>query len=288
MQRLPHKLSWAITALALLGSSGVAHAQEWRTIHTQRSFLGEELLRVTVEYGAGRLVISPDAASSLFRAKLRYDGNVFRPVNRYDESERSLRIGVEGGSVKGANLKAGQLDLALSTRVPLELALRFGATEASLELGGLRVREASIETGASETRVSVSRPNPVECGDVRFQIGAARFEATGLANLNCENISLAGGVGEVILDFSGEWRTNTNVDVDMGLGSLTLRVPKGLGVSIRKTGVLAAFDSEGLIKRGNVYYSENFQHAEHKLNLTIDAALGAIKVQWVDGALGSR
>jgi hypothetical protein len=37
-----------------------------------------------------------------------------------------------------------------------------------------------------------------------------------------------------------------------------------------------------------VYYSENYENAEHRLTVTIDAALGAIKMQWVDGALGSR
>jgi hypothetical protein len=288
MQRRRRNFIWLFAVLAVVCEASVARAQDWRTIGTLRQFNGEESLSVNVEYGAGRLTIRPESGNLLYRATLRYDGNVFRPLNRYDDSNRHLQIGVQGGSFKGGNLKAGKLDLAIGTTAPLDLALKFGATEADLDLSGLRVREASLETGASETRVRVSRPNPEECSDARFQIGAARFEATGLANLNCENISVAGGVGEVILDFSGEWRTDSTVDVDMGLGSLTLRVPKGLGVSIRKTGVLAAFDSEGLVKRGNVYYSENFQNAGHKLNVTIDAALGAIKVQWVDGALGSR
>ena len=34
--------------------------------------------------------------------------------------------------------------------------------------------------------------------------------------------------------------------------------------------------------------NENFEKAEHKLTIQIDAALGSIKVQWVDGSLGSR
>jgi hypothetical protein len=152
----------------------------------------------------------------------------------------------------------------------------------------LRIRRTTIQTGASETRVRVSKPNRESCSLAKFEVGAASFHAAGLANLNCEDLRVAGGVGEVILDFSGEQRNDMNAEIDMGLGSLTLRVPRGLALSVRKSGVLASFDSQGLIKRGNVYYSENFDKAEHKLTVQIDAALGAIKVQWVDGSMGSR
>jgi len=276
----------AVVLAALPGAH--ARAQDWRSITTERRFAGEEFLQVNLEYGAGRLTIAPGADNSLYRATLRYDGRIFRPLNRYEKESGTLHLGIDGGSFKSGNLKAGSLNLALGTSVPLDLDLKFGAAEADIELGGLRIRQATIQTGASETRVRVSRPNLESCSSARFEVGAARFQATGLGNLNCEDVRLSGGVGEVILDFSGEWRNDVNADIDMGLGSLTLRVPRGLGVSVRKSGVLASFDSQGLIKRGNVYYSENYENAGHKLTVTIDAALGSIKMQWVDGALGSR
>ena len=261
-------------------------AQDWKTIHMARQFAGEDVLRVNVEYGAGELTIGPGTEGMLFRGMLRYDGSVFRPLNEYDNGQ--LRIGIQGGSIKGRNMKAGKLDLSLSPSVPLDLSLKFGAAQADLELGGLRIRRASVQTGASETNVRVSKPNRENCSSASFEVGAAAFRASGLGNLNCEDFRIAGGVGDVVLDFSGEFRNDINADIDMGLGSLTLRVPHGLGVSVRKSGILASFDSQGLVKRGNVYYSENFEKAEHKLTVQIDAALGAIKVQWVDGSLGSR
>jgi len=70
--------------------------------------------------------------------------------------------------------------------------------------------------------------------------------------------------------------------VGMGLGALTLRVPKGLGVRIERDGLLSGFDSEGLIKRGKVYYSEGYERARRKLGVELNAAFGAIKVVWVD------
>jgi hypothetical protein len=68
----------------------------------------------------------------------------------------------------------------------------------------------------------------------------------------------------------------------MGLGSLTLRVPRGLGLRVQKQGFLAGFDSEGLVKRGDVYFSENWEAANRRLTVRLQAALGSIRVVWVD------
>jgi hypothetical protein len=210
---------------------------------------------------------------------VRYDANVFEP--RFEYSAGKLEIGVHGGEVKGRNLKSGRLDVKLSPKVPLELDLEFGATEATLDLGGLRVRSAEIATGASKTMLSVSSPNPEVCSLLQVQVGAAKFEAMGLGNLNAERMTLEGGVGEMTLDFTGQWKRDMTAKIEMGLGSLTIQVPRGLGVKITKDGLLASFDSQGLVKRGNAYYSESYEKSARKLTINLDAALGSIRVVWV-------
>ncbi|MGQ0815509.1 MAG: toast rack family protein [Gemmatimonadota bacterium] len=271
-----------VLALATAVGAGArsAQAQDWRTVTSFRQYKGEDALRVSVEYGAGRLLVAPGQANALYKATLRYDATRFRPVTQYQDNH--LRIGVEGGSIKGRNLKSGQLDLAIGTSVPLELDLKFGAVQAEMELGGLRIREARIATGASETHINVSKSNPEKCTRFDIDVGAAEFDARGLGNLNCETIDVDGGVGDVTLDFNGAWRVDANVSIDMGLGSLTLRVPRGLGVQVRKDGFLASFDSQGLIKRGDVYYSENWESATKRASFKINAAFGAIRVVWVE------
>jgi hypothetical protein len=276
------KKSWLFVSASLftLMAAAPAWAQDWRTITSLRQFKGEDALRVIVEYGAGNLFIAPAAGNSLYKATLRYDADSFRPVTQYADGK--LRVGVEGGSVKGRNLKSGRLDLLLGQRVPLTLDLKFGAVEATVELGGLRIHELKIATGASATHLNVGSLNPISCAELKFEVGAAEFDAQNLGNLNCEVINVAGGVGDVTLDFNGAWRVNSQVDIDMGLGSLTLRVPRGLGVSVKKTGVLASFDSQELVKRGNTFYSQNWEKATNRVTFNIDAALGSIRMVWVE------
>ena len=67
----------------------------------------------------------------------------------------------------------------------------------------------------------------------------------------------------------------------MGLGSLELRVPEGLGVKIVKNTFLTSFDSEGLVKRGDAYYSLDYEDAHRRITIDIDAAFGRINVVWV-------
>lgn len=268
-----------LTALALLVPRP-ALGQDWHTASFARQAAGEDQLRVDVEYGAGQLKLAPGAPGTLYRASLRYDADAFKPKVTYAATR--LRFGMEGGNARGRNLKEGLLDLRLSPDVPMDLNLAFGAADATIELGGLRVRSAAVKTGASRTVLSVSAPNEEACRLLAIEVGAAQFEARGLGNLNAQRVTLKGGVGEMTLDFTGAWQRDMSARIEMGLGALTLRLPVGLGVRVEKSGLLASFDSQRLTKRGNVYYSENWDDATYKLTLDVDAALGSIRVEWVD------
>jgi len=69
----------------------------------------------------------------------------------------------------------------------------------------------------------------------------------------------------------------------MGVGSLTLAIPRGVGVRISKRAFLADFDSAGLIKQGNTYVSQGYDTAKRHLDLDVEAALGSFEVRWLDG-----
>lgn len=271
----------ALLAAVLLVPSTLS-AQDWHTVTQSRALADQSELRVDVEYGAGRFVVGAADAGVLYRTRLRYDADVFEPSLRY--AGNRLRIGLEGGRIRGRSFRAGELNLALSPSVPLDLEFRFGAGEAELELGGLNIRSLDMATGASRTNLHVSRPNPDAARSVTLNIGAAQFAAYGLGNLNAEHIAVSGGVGEVLLDFGGEWRRDASAKIEMGLGSLTIRLPEGLGVEVRRKGILAGFDGQGLIKRGDVYYSENWDDATRRFRIDLDSALGTVRVAWTDGS----
>lgn len=269
---------------AVLAAADAAHlqAQSWRSLTLSRQHTGEESLDVRVEYGAGRFRVAPADRGLLYRAELRYDEEVFEPVADYDDGR--LRVGTRtvGGGLRFArNRSAGRLSLYLAREVPLDVRMELGAVRADVELGGLTLTDLRIASGASESRIDVSEPNPSPMERARMEVGAADFEARSLGNLNAERIELDAGVGNVTLDFTGEWKRDAEVRVDMGLGALELRFPRGLGVTLRHDSFLTSLDPQGLVKRGDAYVSSDWEEADRRVTVRIDAALGDIDVVWV-------
>lgn len=282
--RTTRAVTLAVAAL-LLVSAGPAAAQKWRTVNSSRQVWNEKQLDVRVDYAAGRLRVAPSESPLLYQVELRYDESVFTPVTEYSPEAGRLRVAVRGqrDGIRMKNIgQEARATLSLSPTVPLDLDMTFGAGEADLDLGGLSLRRLELSTGASETRVSFSAPNRTEAERIDLRAGVSDFRATGLGNANASRFTFEGGVGSTTLDFGGSWRRSASGSIHIGMGSLDLRFPRELGVKIVKSSFLTQFDSSGLVKRGDAYYSRNWDTAEHQLTLTIEAGMGSIDVRWID------
>jgi hypothetical protein len=283
-----HKAALVAVLLAILPPCHLA-AQSWRTLSSARQLHGETDARVHVQYGAGRFRLSPGTSGELYRMELRYDEDKFIPLREYEAGTGTLNLGVRARDGQGIHVSLGDrrregpvpsFDLSLNPDIPLSLEMELGAVEADVELGALALRRASYRTGASRTHLRFSRPNPIACEELEMEAGAAEFRADDLANANCARVSFRGGVGEVTLGFGGTWRRSVAADVNVGIGSLHLRLPRDVGVAVRLSRFLASFDAAGFEKRGNMYYSANFNSARYRLNLDVNASLGGVDVVW--------
>lgn len=238
---------------------------------------------VNVQFGAGRFNVHPAESGLLYRMELRYDEEVFEPRVDYEAGELDVDIErVGSGFHLTRDHSGGELDLGLSRDVLLNLDLEFGAVRAEVDLGGLSMSALELSTGASETTLRVSEPNPEPMRRAVIEAGAARFDAQSLGNLNADRIQVDAGLGEMTLGFDGEWRRDARVDVDVGMGSLDLRFPRGLGVRLVMDSFLTSLDPQGLIKEGEAYLSPDWDTAERKVDVRIDSAVGRVDVSWMD------
>ena len=274
-------LAAALAALLVGALDQPLAAQSMRTVTMSRQLTDDDEVRVSVEYGAGRFSIRSLGDGLLYRMNLTYDEDAFEPVAEY--SDGRLELGIE--SIRGARFRdrgeESELALELARGVPMRLDLEFGAVRADLDLGGLELTGLDLSTGASESTVDVSEPNRGRIGTARFEVGAAEFDARHLGNLNAERIEIDAGVGALTLWLDGEWQRDARVSIDMGLGALELRVPEGLGLRLRKDSFLTSLDSEGLVKRGDNYQSLDWEDADRRITVDLDAAFGSVKVVWV-------
>ena len=274
-------LTLAAIGGALFGATGIA-AQNWSTVTASRQLADEQEVRVHVKYGAGVLLVRPGDSGALYRMELRYDQDATEPRTRYEDG--LLEIGVDRVG-RGINLdrddESGRLELALTREVPLYLDLEFGAARADFDLGGLALRGLEVETGASDTRIEVSEPNPAEMEVASIEMGAANLVATQLGNLNAERIRVEAKAGKATLDFTGEWRRSAEVSVDLDLGAAELRFPRGLGVQLTTDVFLTSLDAQEMIRRGDDYYSLNWDSADTRVTVELEARIAAVEVVWV-------
>lgn len=268
-----------IALLTLLLTPWGTQAQDWRNVSSFRQLGDETRLDVQVKYGVGKLLVAPGAPGELYRVGIRYDSDLFDPLTEYRRGR--LTVGVEGTgrSIRMRNKEAGDMKLALSPDVPLELGLSFGAVEAELELGGLHLSRLKVETGASDSRMRFSSPNRTDCERIDLSMGAAAFRAIGLANANCRVVKAEGGVGDMNLDFSGEWRRDLTADITMALGAVTLAVPADVGVVVRRSTFLTSFSGSGFTRRGRDHFSDNWDSASRKLTVELQGAFGSVTMR---------
>jgi hypothetical protein len=274
----------ALAVGALLGATQPAHAQTWRTVTSARQRGAEKALDVHVQYGAGHLTVSPASAGLLYRFEMRYDEDKVRPLTEYSAASGTLRLGMEQRDCEGIRgiKRESRAAVSLSPDVPTALRLEFGAGDADLDLGGLSLSDVDISTGASETRISFGAPNRIAARRVKMAAGAASLNVSGLGNTGAPRFEFEGGMGHTTLDFGGRWTHSASATVEMGVGSVTLRLPRALGVRVTKDSFLSSFDGAGMVKRGDAWYSRNWATAPYKLTVDIDAALGSIDVVWID------
>jgi hypothetical protein len=267
----------------LIGALAVqAQAQTWRTMEVSRQLRDSSEHRVTVRYGAGRFTLRPTNEPVLYSMSLRYDEERMRPMHEYDTADRELTLGVDGESVRWTRLvgnrNESEMRLQLSEAVPLDLRLELGATRARVDAGGLTINSLRVETGAADAVLDFSSPNRGRMRVLDLQLGAASFVITNLGHANVARIRVEGGVGSVDLDFGGALTKDVDVEANVALGKLALHLPADVGIRVDIRRVLAGFQHPGLVKRGNAFYSENWDTAPTRMRIRAETVFGAVEV----------
>lgn len=280
---MSRRLSRALAALALVAGGPLA-AQDWRTLDVARQTRDSSAapLHVRVGYGAGKATVRAADSQLLYEMQLRYDARRGAPLHTFDPAGRALRLGLdrEGSTLVGGGRDAegSEMRLGLSRTVPLDLTIDLGAVEADLDLSGLRLEALTVSTGASDTRLRFDTLNAVRMRALDLQVGAASVRATRLANANAGEVRVKGSVGAIELDFGGEWTRDVRLSVGMTLGSVTVRVPRDVGVRLELDRVLSAFDHPRMTRQGNAWVSENWATAKHHLVIVGRSTLGAFEL----------
>lgn len=246
---------------------------------------GEKSLQAEVRFDIGTVEIGAEKGPNIYDLDLDYDRSTYEPeVDYLPGTHGRLIFRLTSNHKIGLRTDAHQnrARLNLTESLPLNLKVDSGVGETRLALSGLRVESLNIVAGVGDARISMYEPNAVVCSSVRIKNGVGGMNAVGLGNLNFDDFEFEGGVGGATLDFSGAWKRNADVRIQVGVGGVRVLVPREIGVRVdAEKNFLSGMHLEDFEKRDSAHFSENYDTAKVKVSFRVTTGIGGFRVSWL-------
>jgi hypothetical protein len=294
MKKFISKYSRWITVLGLLVVATTVVIAVNTGVHREIQRTTEQEVVMRIESLFGNLFISRGDPAKILSADIRFDGNNKAKTNiRYDvrNSIGYLDIDLNKGdksqsgdeeNIQLSDIETGRWYLRLTDAIPIRLNAELACGKGEFDITGLQMKDFKLSTGASSVILRCNEANRSEIENLRIESGVGRLVAEGLGNTNFRRLKFSGGVGSYDLDFSGKLRTDAEVDIDVGLGAITITIPDNIGAKvicdeswISKIHLDAAFVEH----EDNTYYTDNYSSAAGRLKVSVQAGLGSVRIQ---------
>jgi len=238
-----------------------------------------ESAAVEVMFGAGDLEIEAGVSDQLFSGHFRYNVERWAPEVSYEGDTLTIEQGAtqEDWGIPTGNIR-NEWELEFSPEVPLEMDLKIGAGDGELDFTGLQLTQLDVDMGAGDFQVRFDEPNGARMSQLTLDTGASKLDVVGIGYAGPEQMNVQGGVGDIVLDFTGAWPRSSDVKVTSGVGSLTLRLPDDVGVRVKTEGGLTNVETSGLRRTGDAYVNDAFGETELELQIQITTGVGNIRL----------
>ncbi|RMG65232.1 MAG: hypothetical protein D6715_08720 [Calditrichaeota bacterium] len=252
----------------------------------------EQALSVDLRIGTGHLDVGVADPGVLFKGDFLYKsippqiahelvGNKARISIRVGSKTRKEKEEPENVDFSLSGLFKDESILRFTSEIPITMTMRLGAVKGFLELGGLRLQSVSMEVGVSQCLVNFAQPNPETLSLFNVEAGVGKLEMLNLANAGFQHLVFKGGMGSYVLDFGGELVRSGEVDIEVGMGSLTLYLPEEVGVRVEvDKNLFTALNIDDVYKKGNVYYNNHWGKTSQQLDVHLEAGFGKIDIIW--------
>ena len=226
------KRSVGFLAMMLLVGCKTAQVGETRRELAEFELDKSEVTRVELRMSAGELAVK-GGSSKLAEAEFTYNVPDWKPKAEYHSTgSRGDLVISQPEAANGIGDTKNRWDLRLNDSVMVDLSVRFGAGEATLDLASMNLRGVDVQMGAGELKLDL-RGHPKRSYDVRVQGGVG--EATIYLPRDVGISARAeGGIGEIstkgLEERNGRWvnasQENSPVtirlDVKGGVGQINL------------------------------------------------------------------
>ena len=172
-------------------------------------------------------------------------------------------------------------DLALGKARPYRLTIESGASDNSLDLGGLPISRLVVRQGAGKVDMDFSSPNPEVMSLFNLGVGAGGAEVRNLANAVFIEMAVEGGAAAYKLDVGGPLQRSAHVGIATGMSSVEIVVPASTAVRITSESLLGSLDlGDGFTKKEGAFWTEGaLGGGAPVLTIHTSVALGMLRLR---------
>ena len=134
-----------------------------------------------------------------------------------------------------------------------------------------------LKNGRMKNEVEINlNEKPIWNIDLGIGAGKANFD---LSDHKVKSLKVSTGVADLELRL-GDKVPQADVQIESGVASVTLEIPKSVGYEVRIDGALNVKDMDDLVKvNDNLYRSADFDPASRKIAIRYDAGLSKVKIK---------
>lgn len=210
-------------------------------------------------------------------------GNV--PVGEMETESRAIKLGDAKSVRVEVQMGAGEMKLSGGAKDLLEADFSYNVPQ----------WKPQVDYSVSGTRGQLTIRQPERSGghlgygrynwDLRFNdkvpmemsvnLGAGKSQLL-LGTLSLTNLDLNTGVGETVVDLTGDWKNDLRARIRGGVGKATVRLPRDIGVRARARGGIGQIHTDDLRKDGDTYVNDALGKSAVTIDVTVEGGIGEI------------
>ena len=145
-------------------------------------------------------------------------------------------------------------DIKLNNNIQTNLTIKLGSGNADLSLGKLKMSNLTIKNGSGQLHLDFSGKPSIQFLDISY------------------------GLGESVIDFSGQWTNNLNANISSGIGSVKLKFPSNVGIKVFVKSGLGKIKTKGFNRVGDSYINNAYGKINTMLVINLKAGSGDIEL----------
>jgi len=269
----------SLIIFAVLFISGVSFGQKMEVM--EESFnIENEPFTVEIDIEAGEFEIRKSDEPGVLKMRVEYRSN--RTDVQYKSRSDRFSLDIHNENWRDGDNSRLKAYIYLPDDRVIDLESRLKAGELDCELGGLSLRNVDIRTYAGEADIRFAEPNKVamQLLDINCSVGEVNLKHLG--NARFERAEINSGIGELTADFSGSYKSDGKVRLDLDIGETRITLPENLGVRLKvnKAGFLSSVNIGGdFDKRNGYYYSTAYDNSKYNLNMMISTGIGELSIR---------